>query len=204
MQTPDRDPNNLPGYQGERGVFGAQVKGRALTGNVVAAAVANELWMWWEAAVRWVPGRIGRVVRLVALVPFFKTRRRVWISDHVYLFEPWKLEVGDHVKIGRYNSFTCSGGIRIGKNVMFGPMVTLVTTRHNFDDADSPMWSQGLSAQPIVIGDDVWIGTGVTVTGGVTVGNGAILGAGAVVTSDVPANGIVGGVPARLIRIRGE
>jgi acetyltransferase-like isoleucine patch superfamily enzyme len=56
---------------------------------------------------------------------------------------------------------------------------------------------------PIVIGRKVWLGAAATVLPGVTIGDGAIVGAGAVVTKDVPANAIVAGVPAKLIRMTG-
>jgi maltose O-acetyltransferase len=200
--TDDRHPRALEGYGADsKGILGVRIKGRALTSGVALTAIANEAWMWWEAMWRWMPGRIGRLIRVPLYKPFLRKSGRVWIPEHVHIFEPWKLEAGDHVRLGRYGVLTCTGGIRLGNNVMMGPMVVLVTTSHSFDD-DTPMWSQGLTAAPIEIGDDVWIGTGVTITGGVTIGRGAIIGAGSVVTKDVPDFAIVGGVPARVIRHR--
>ena len=86
---------------------------------------------------------------------------------------------------------------------MMGPDVVIMTNSHNFERIDIPMNIQG-SAVPkkVVIGNDVWIGTRAIILPGTTIGNGAIIGAGAVVTKDVPEYGIVGGVPAKLIRNR--
>lgn len=98
-----------------------------------------------------------------------------------------------------------AGTVTIGDDVMMGPRCILLARNHAFDDTDEPMNRQGFSAeQPIEIGNNVWFGAGVIITSGIKVGSGAILAAGAVVTKDVPENAIVGGNPARVIRLRGN
>jgi maltose O-acetyltransferase len=93
--------------------------------------------------------------------------------------------------------------VTIGRDVMMGPGVILLTRNHRFDRLDAPMRLQGgAEERPVVIGDDVWIGTRAIVLPGVTVGDGAIIAAGAVVTAPVPSRAIVGGNPARIIRYR--
>jgi acetyltransferase-like isoleucine patch superfamily enzyme len=69
-----------------------------------------------------------------------------------------------------------------------------------FDDPARPFVEQGITAEDIVIEDDVWIGSGAVITDGVHVGKGAVVAAGAVVTKDVPPHTVVGGVPARVIK----
>lgn len=112
------------------------------------------------------------------------------------------LRVGDFSNIGAHSYIGCSGFIEIGTGVMMGPRVNLMAENHNFSKTDIPMKDQGVTREFIKIGDDVWIGVGATVVAGVTVGRGAIIAAGAVVTKDVPDFAIVGGVPARVIRLR--
>lgn len=88
--------------------------------------------------------------------------------------------------------------MRIGDYVMIGPHTLIATVNHPI----SPMGRRKhLSvAKPVTIGNDVWIGGNVTILPGVTIGNNVIVAAGAVVAKDVPDNGLVGGVPAKLIR----
>ncbi len=86
---------------------------------------------------------------------------------------------------------------------MMGPDVVILTQNHKFDRLDIPMLDQGFKdEQPVTICDDVWIGARVIILPGVTVGKGAIIAAGAVVTKDVPEYAIVGGNPARVIKMR--
>lgn len=97
------------------------------------------------------------------------------------------------------------GPLTIGDNVMMGPDVVILTNNHRIDDLEQPMINQGLdSIAPVTIEDDVWIGVRAILLPGVAIGRGAVVAAGAVVASDVPRNAIVGGVPAKVIRYRGQ
>lgn len=93
---------------------------------------------------------------------------------------------------------------------MFGPHVTVVTGDHRIDIPDRPMISvrddEKLpeNDQDVVIENDVWGGANATILKGVTIGTGSVISAGAVVTKDVPPYSIVGGVPAKVIKMRFE
>ena len=91
------------------------------------------------------------------------------------------------------------GPLHIGKNVMMGPDVTILTHTHNIDRTDIPMGHQGSRIAEVVIGNDVWIGMRVIIMPGVKIGNGVVIGAGAVVVKDVPSNTTVVGQPVRYI-----
>ncbi|HLS01860.1 MAG TPA: acyltransferase, partial [Beutenbergiaceae bacterium] len=79
---------------------------------------------------------------------------------------------------------------------------SILSSTHTWQDPHVPIRDQPVVNQPTTIADNVWIGAGVRVLGGVTINTGAIVGAGSVVTKDVPANAIVGGIPARVLRTR--
>jgi acetyltransferase-like isoleucine patch superfamily enzyme len=114
------------------------------------------------------------------------------------------LAVGDNSNIGPYAFIGCSGFISIGRDVLMGPGVNLLGENHNFDDLARPIRDQGVSREGITVGDNCWLGAGAVVLAGTTIGPGAVVAAGAVVSKDVPAGTIVGGVPARVIRERGQ
>jgi maltose O-acetyltransferase len=113
------------------------------------------------------------------------------------------ITIGDNSGIG-LNAFI-AGPLVIGSNVLMGPNCTFLATNHVTTRTDIPMLGQGDEpARPPVIDDDVWIGANVTVLPGRRIGKGSIVAAGAVVASDVPPYSVVGGNPARVIKMRIE
>jgi acetyltransferase-like isoleucine patch superfamily enzyme len=112
------------------------------------------------------------------------------------------LSIGNNSAIGSNSYIGARGELQIGNNVIMGPMVTIFSENHNYENMDTPIRKQGESRKGISIKDDCWIGAGSTILDGVTVGQGSVIAAGSVVTRDVEAYSVVAGVPARLIRSR--
>ena len=122
---------------------------------------------------------------------------------HVYNFRDLPhafIRIGRDCLISELNVLRGQGGITIGNRVYTGPLVQLLAVNHVCRDPNRPIIEQGITAQGIVVEDDVWLGGGAIITDGVRVGRGAVVAAGAVVTRDVPAHMVVGGVPARVIK----
>jgi acetyltransferase-like isoleucine patch superfamily enzyme len=122
---------------------------------------------------------------------------------HVYNFRALPhagIRIGANSLIGEYSVIRGQGGVTIGDRVFTSPFTQIIAVNHVFDDPNRPMSEQGITAQGIEIGDDVWLGSGAIVTDGVKIGRGAVVAAGAVVTKDVPPHTVVGGVPARVIK----
>jgi len=127
---------------------------------------------------------------------------------HVYNFRDLPhagIKIGRDSLVGEYSVIRGQGGVTIGDRVYTSPFTQIIAVNHVFDNPDRPFVEQGITAQGIVIEDDVWLGAGAVITDGVCVGKGAVVAAGAVVTQDVPAHTVVAGVPARPVKkIDGE
>jgi acetyltransferase-like isoleucine patch superfamily enzyme len=122
---------------------------------------------------------------------------------HVYNFRDLPhagIHIGQDSLIGEYTVIRGQGGVNIGDRVYTSPAVQIIAVNHVFSDPTRSFVDQGITAEGIVIENDVWIGAGAIVTDGVRVGEGAVIAAGAVVTRDVSAHTLVGGVPAKVIR----
>jgi acetyltransferase-like isoleucine patch superfamily enzyme len=126
---------------------------------------------------------------------------------HVYNFRDLPhafIRIGANSLIGELNVLRGQGGITIGDRVYTAPMVQMLAVNHIFDDLTRPMVEQGITAEGIIVEDDVWIGAGAIITDGVRICKGAVVAAGAVVTQDVPPFSVVGGTPARVLRNVGD
>jgi len=122
---------------------------------------------------------------------------------HVYNFRNMPnsgIKIGTDSLIGEYSVIRGQGGVQIGNRVYTSPFTQIIAVNHVFADPARPFVEQGITAQGIVIEDDVWLGAGAIITDNVRVGKGAVVAAGAVVTKDVEPHTLVGGVPAKLIK----
>ncbi len=112
------------------------------------------------------------------------------------------LIIGNNVGIAQFCFIQVRGQAKIGNNVIFGPNVSIFSENHNYSDPDIPICNQGETRIGVVIEDGVWIGTRSVILDGVIVGENSIIAAGSVVTKNVLPYSIVGGAPAKLIRMR--
>lgn len=122
---------------------------------------------------------------------------------HVYNFRNLPhagIKIGQESLIGEYTVVRGQGGVHIGDRVYTSPFTQIIAVNHVFDNPEQPFVDQGITAEGILIEDDVWLGSGSIVTDGVHVGKGAVVAAGAVVTNDVPPHTVVAGVPARPVK----
>jgi acetyltransferase-like isoleucine patch superfamily enzyme len=122
---------------------------------------------------------------------------------HVYNFRGMAqsgIRIGRDSLVGEYSVIRGQGGVSIGDRVYTSPFTQIIAVNHVFDDPNRPFVEQGITAEGIIIEDDVWLGAGAIITDGVRVGKGAVVAAGAVVTKDVPPHTVVGGVPAKVIK----
>jgi maltose O-acetyltransferase len=126
------------------------------------------------------------------------------LGEDAHIKPPLYVDYGRHITIGartfvNYNLTALDvAPITIGEDCQIGPNVQLLTPTHPVDP--QPRRDKLEAAEPIVIGDNVWLGGGAIVLAGVTIGDNSVIGAGAVVTRDIPADVVAVGNPARVVR----
>jgi maltose O-acetyltransferase len=126
------------------------------------------------------------------------------LGEEAVVRPPLYVDYGSNITVGartfvNYNLTALDvAAITIGEDCQIGPNVQLLTPTHPLEP--QPRRDKLEAAQPITIGDNVWLGGGAIVLPGVTIGDNSVIGAGAVVTRDVPANVVAVGNPARVVR----
>ncbi|WP_462410281.1 sugar O-acetyltransferase [Neobacillus sp. Marseille-QA0830] len=130
----------------------------------------------------------------------FAKETKAWIEPPFYFCYGTNIEIGE----GTYLNFNCNfvddTKIMIGKDVLFGPAVTIATVGHPIN----PNYRGYMYADPVKIEDNCWIGAGSIICPGVTIGKNSVIGAGSVVTKDIPANSVAVGNPCKVLRTINE
>lgn len=148
-------------------------------------------------------GKKGLLIRYVLLKTIAKSvGENVSIHPDVYLLNVDKLSIGNNVSIHPMCYFESWGGITIGDDVSIAHAVTVLSVNHIYSDLNVPIKDQGIEDRPTEIKSNVWIGAKASILGGVIINTGSIVATGAVVAKNVEKNTVVGGVPAKRIKLR--
>lgn len=110
------------------------------------------------------------------------------------------IKIGNNVGIGEFAYLGGAGGLEIGNGCIIGQYFSCHPENHNYQYDDVEYRFQGVTRKGIKIGNNCWIGSKVTVLDGVTIGDNCVIAAGSVVIKDIPANSVIGGVPAKVIK----
>ncbi len=110
------------------------------------------------------------------------------------------IRIGDNVGLGEFAYLGGAGGLEIGADCIIGQYLSCHPENHNFGDSSKLIRHQGVNRKGIKIGRNCWIGAKVTILDGVRVGDNCVIAAGAVVTKSMPANSVIGGVPAKVLK----
>jgi acetyltransferase-like isoleucine patch superfamily enzyme len=129
--------------------------------------------------------------------------RFVWIGDGTKIrCHEGVVEIGDKTVFGQECTVSAYQRVRIGEQCVIADRAMFIDFDHGVVEVERPIRQQGIYKREVVVGSNVWIGYNACVLRGVRIGDNAIVGTNSVVTRDVPANAVVGGVPAKVIRMR--
>jgi acetyltransferase-like isoleucine patch superfamily enzyme len=129
--------------------------------------------------------------------------RFVWIGDGTKVrCHEGVVEIGEKTVIGQECTISAYQRVRIGAECVIADRAMFIDFDHGVVEVERPIRLQGIYKRDVVVGSNVWIGYGACILRGVTVGDNSIVGTNSVVTKDVPANAVVAGIPARVIRMR--
>jgi acetyltransferase-like isoleucine patch superfamily enzyme len=113
-----------------------------------------------------------------------------------------EVRIGAKTVMGQECTISAFQHVSIGRECIVADRVMLIDFDHGVVEVERPIRLQGIYKRDVRVGHNVWMGYGTCVLRGVSIGDNAIVGTSSVVTRDVPANAVVGGAPARMIRRR--
>jgi acetyltransferase-like isoleucine patch superfamily enzyme len=129
--------------------------------------------------------------------------RLVWIGDRTKIrCHEGVVEIGAKTVIGQECTISAYRRVRIGEQCVIADRAMFIDFDHGVVEVERPIRLQGIYKRDVEVGSNVWIGYGACILRGVRVGDNSIVGTNSVVTKDVPANAVVAGIPARVIRMR--
>jgi acetyltransferase-like isoleucine patch superfamily enzyme len=138
------------------------------------------------------------------LKPFVKRLCSSRIKDGVTIWFPKGVSIGKHVSINENVFIDGYGQVEIGNCCRIAHQVSILSEDHGFNRRDKPIYQQKKIKGKVTLEEDVWVGCGARILKGVTIGKGAVIGANSVVTKDIPQYAVAVGVPARVVKYRGE
>ncbi|MDX6634686.1 MAG: hypothetical protein QOF06_889 [Solirubrobacterales bacterium] len=129
--------------------------------------------------------------------------RFVWIGDETKIrCHEGVVEIGAKTVMGQECTISAYQRVRIGDECVIADRAMFIDFDHGMVEVERPIRLQGIYKRDVEVGNNVWIGYGACILRGVHVGDNSVIGTNSVVTKDVPANAVVGGIPARIIRMR--
>ena len=129
--------------------------------------------------------------------------RFVWIGDGTKIrCHEGRVEIGTRTVMGQECTIYAYRHVKIGEQCVIADRTMFIDFDHGVVETECPIRQQGIYMKDVPVGSNVWVGYGACILRGVSVGDNSIIGTNSVVTKDVPANAVVGGVPARVLRMR--
>jgi acetyltransferase-like isoleucine patch superfamily enzyme len=129
--------------------------------------------------------------------------RFTWIGDGTKIrCHEGMVEIGAKTVMGQECTISAYQRVRIGDECVIADRAMFIDFDHGMVETERPIRSQGIYKRDVEVGNNVWIGYGACILRGVSVGDNSVIGTNSVVTKDVPANAVVGGIPARILRMR--
>ena len=157
-------------------------------------------WRWETDGLLFLGRRLEIQISRRGVVRF---GRFVWVGDGTKIrCHEGEVVIGEKTVLGQECTISAYKHVRIGEQCMIADRAMFIDFDHGMLEVERPIRVQGIYKRDVHVGSNVWIGYGACILRGVKVGDNAVVGTNSVVTRDVPANAVVGGIPARIIRMR--